>query len=140
MTAGLVLDLLIAGLLAAAVAYGAVLNRRLGRLRRDGAELKTVIGDLDAVVERAEAGIAALKAARGPVEARPLQGTAEGQARELTDDLRFLIERGEAVADRLEAAASRARPGYGSGSQSATAQSAGAFRAGGLAAALNGVR
>lgn len=140
MTAGLVVDLLIAGLLVATVAYGAVLNRRLGRLRRDGAELKTVIGDLDAVVERAEAGIAALKAARSPVEARPPLGAAGGPARELADDLRFLIERGEAVADRLETAASRARPGPGSGPESVTAQSPGVFRAGGLAAALNGVR
>ncbi|MBT6116335.1 MAG: hypothetical protein HOH66_00535 [Rhodospirillaceae bacterium] len=136
MTLGIALDLLIVCLLVATVAYAAILNRRLVRLRRDGKELHAAVASFDAVIERAEASIAALKAAGGSAAGRPADGLAESAGGELADDLRFLIERGEAVADRLEAAASDARDRSGA----VELPSGGMMRSGGLAAALDGVR
>ena len=55
MTIGLVLDVLIICMLAATTGYGAVLNRRLGRLRAGQGEFAALIGSFNESARRAEA-------------------------------------------------------------------------------------
>ncbi len=77
-----------------------MLNRRLGVLRGDRAKLDELVQGLSVAAERAEAGIAALKAAAEDV-GRGLERKIE-QGRGLRDDLTYMIERGGGIADRLE--------------------------------------
>lgn len=100
MMLGLVGDAIVAVLLVATIFYAAMLNRRLGVLRGDRAKLDELIQGLSVAAERAEAGIAALKAATEDV-GRGLERKIE-QGRGLRDDLTYMIERGGGIADRLE--------------------------------------
>jgi Domain of unknown function (DUF6468) len=96
MTWTLVLDLAMALLLAASIATGITMNRRLAGLRADRAELETLAENFREATRRADDGIAGLK-----VSAQALQERI-GEAQGLADDLQFLIERGGGLADRLE--------------------------------------
>ncbi|HET6521180.1 MAG TPA: DUF6468 domain-containing protein [Geminicoccaceae bacterium] len=100
-----VLDLLVAGLLLATIAYCALLHRRL-RLLRGGerAELARFVEAFDHAVRRAGGAIEGLGRASEEAAARLAGPT--GEAARLAHDLRLLVERGERVADRLAAAAS----------------------------------
>jgi hypothetical protein len=101
MTLALAGDLIVAVLLIIAIAYSAVLNRRLALLRGDKAELQTLVEGLAKTTASAGAGVATLKAAAETIghelEAR------RAKAEALRDDLSYLIERGNTAADRLEA-------------------------------------
>lgn len=100
MILSLVLDVVVALLLAGTITYCALLNHRLQALRDDKGEMQKVVDALNQAAARAEAGIAGLKT--GTAETgQELQETLE-KARSLADDLVFLIERGEKVAGRLE--------------------------------------
>ncbi|TCZ63658.1 DUF6468 domain-containing protein [Roseicella aquatilis] len=95
-------------LLAAALPLVLRLERRLAALRRDGAALEGGAGELTEATRLAEAASIRLRAA------------AEGSGRQLAerlaaaeplrDDLRYLVERAESLADRLEAVVRTARP------------------------------
>jgi hypothetical protein len=84
------------------------LERTLAAVRRDRAVLESSAGNLTEATRLAEAASIRLRAA------------AEGGGRQLAerlaaaeplrDDLRYLVERAEAMADRLEAAVRAARP------------------------------
>lgn len=101
------LEALLLALLAATLVYAVRLERRLGVLRRDRAAIEALIAGFNEATARAEAATARLRAA------------AEGAGRELADrieaaerlkgDLVFLGERGEALADRLDARVREAR-------------------------------
>ncbi|HXQ51254.1 MAG TPA: DUF6468 domain-containing protein [Stellaceae bacterium] len=93
-------DAVVAVLLIATIAYAAVLNRRLSVLRGDRAKLDELIQGLTVAAHRAEGGIAGLKGAAEDV-GRGLEKKIE-QARGLRDDLHYMLERGGAIADRLE--------------------------------------
>lgn len=93
-------DAVVAVLLIATISYAAVLNARLGVLRGDRAKLEELVQGLTVAAGRAEAGIAALKAAADDVGRRLEKKTEEGRG--LRDDLTYMIERGVAIADRLE--------------------------------------
>jgi hypothetical protein len=100
------LDVAIAALLVAVIVYAWQLNRRLAAWRADKAQLVDLVRDFNAAAERAERGIAQLKA-EGDQVARALEAlVAKGAG--LRDDLAFIIERAEPLADRL-ADALRAR-------------------------------
>ena len=92
----LVLDVALAGLLVVTITYAAVLNRRLGHLRRDRSELERMASSFHQATTRAEASVGKLK-----VTADALQKRID-KAQALADDLSFLIDRGAAAADRLE--------------------------------------
>jgi hypothetical protein len=96
------IDLLVAGLLLATLSYCIVLNRRLAALRDDKGELRELIRGLGAAAQRAEAGVASLRAAAEQIGVG-LQQEIE-RARGLRDDLAYMIERGGGLADRLEGA------------------------------------
>ncbi|MFQ5784692.1 MAG: DUF6468 domain-containing protein [Alphaproteobacteria bacterium] len=99
MTVTLVLDGVIVVLLAATIAYCVILNRRLGELRGGHAEFIKLVESFNAATERAETSIAGLREASAEKGGILDQRIEAAQA--LCDDLSFLVERGERVADRL---------------------------------------
>jgi len=101
---GVILDGLIVVLLCATVVYAATLSRRIARLRDNRIELELAARAMSNAAAKAEAGIAGLKQTAGGVGAA-IQASID-QARSLRDELAFLVEAGEAMAGRLEAAAS----------------------------------
>jgi hypothetical protein len=80
------MNLLLAGLLLAALAMGARLNRRLKALRDSHDGFAVAVRELNAAAERAEQGLADLRAATD----------------EATDALADRIEKGRALAAKLE--------------------------------------
>ncbi len=93
-------DLTVAVLLLATIAYVAVLNRRLGHLRNDKAQLEQLIHGLNIAAASAQSGISELRQATDDVGKDLDKKVTVGQA--LRDDLNYLIERGGGLADRLE--------------------------------------
>lgn len=96
MTLALALDLALAVLLAVTITYAALLNRKLALLRRERQQLDGAAGGLQETLGRADHVIGNLKEAMDGLHA------CMEQSRALGDDLRFLVERGGAVADGLE--------------------------------------
>lgn len=99
----LLLDGLIAGLLVVTIVLAMILNRRFARLRRDRLELSALGEEFHKAVARAEDSVARLKTTAASLESE------NRQAERHEDDLRQLIERADAAADRLEAAVRGAR-------------------------------
>lgn len=96
---GIVLDLMIVGLLAAVIAYAVILNRRLMAWRQDKAEFERLIVSFNLAAAQADTGVGRLKAASEETGKALQQATTKGRA--LCDDLAYLIERAEPLADRL---------------------------------------
>lgn len=100
MTFAVALDLLVAALLVATIAYAIVLNRRLGQLRGGSEQMERLIADFYQATTRAEASLTALKDLTGRNE-----GDIAGQLNSLTgvrDELEFLVSRAESESARLE--------------------------------------
>ncbi len=101
-------DLVLIGLLAATLFHAIRLERALGVLRRDRAMLEQLVSGFNSATHEAQLGV------------ERLRGAADGVGRELAaqiaragglrQDLEFLAQRGEAVADRMEAGLRAARP------------------------------
>jgi hypothetical protein len=83
---GIVMNLTLAGLLLAALVVGIRLNRRLGALRDSHDGFEVAVRDLNLAAQRAEQGLADLRAATD----------------EATDTLSDRIEKGRALAVQLE--------------------------------------
>jgi hypothetical protein len=94
------LDLLVAGLLATAIGYCILLNRRLGALRADKAQLEETVHSLAEVSIRAESGIARLRETAEELGHALHQKIEAGQA--LREDLTYMVDRAAGLADRLE--------------------------------------
>jgi hypothetical protein len=98
-TIPLLLDVLIVILLAATIGYAMRLSGRLAALRKDRAELDAMATRFAEAAQRAENAIAALKATSESAGKGLDQAIVKAQG--LRDDLAFMIERGEPLADRL---------------------------------------
>ncbi len=102
MNYAIAVDLLVAGLLVAAIAWAIILDRRLRDLRsgRDG--VKQAVIDLAGAAGRAEAAVAALRAAadKSGVELAAQQA----RARAAAEELGLLVGAAEGLADRLSQA------------------------------------
>tara|TARA_Y100001960_G_C14728363_1_gene856116 strand:- start:1129 stop:1626 length:498 start_codon:yes stop_codon:yes gene_type:complete len=96
MPLSLVLDILLALLLAVTIGYAIILNKRLEALRSDKDELRRLAGDFAETTKSAEIGISELRS-----KSDILDGSIK-RAESLRDDLVFLMERGNSTADRLE--------------------------------------
>jgi hypothetical protein len=94
------LEIALIGLLAATLLQALRLERALGVLKRDRAALDELVRGFNASTRQAEQGVERLRAAADGVGRQMAQRI--DAARELKDDLAFLAERGERVADRLE--------------------------------------
>jgi Domain of unknown function (DUF6468) len=100
MSFGIVLDLFLACLLALAIGYAFLLERRLRTLRRDAAQLEGLVVGLAETSMRAEAGIAGLREAAEQVGGHLHQKVELGQS--ICEDIAYMLERGGNLADRLE--------------------------------------
>ena len=122
----LLLDVLVALLLVATIVYAAILNRKLSNLRANRAEMEQAINDLTQASMRADQSARALKQVASDAESDLNSGL--GKAQGLRDELAFLVERGETVANRISDGSSA---GGGQGASSGLgAQSASASRDG----------
>ena len=102
------LEIALVGLLAATLFHALRLERALGVLKRDRAVLEDLVTGFNASTRQAEAGIDRLRDAAegaGRQIARQIE-SASG----LKDDLVFLTERGERLADRIDALVRSGRP------------------------------
>lgn len=104
----LVLDVAVVALLALTLPMAWRLDRMLRALRADRAALEQGADGLGEAAREAEAVLARLRAA---TEEGDRQLAQRMKAAALTqDDLRYLVERAESIADKLEAAVQAARP------------------------------
>jgi hypothetical protein len=108
MPLSLIIDVLVAVLLVVTIGYAVMLNKRLGSLRRDKGELERLVAGFADTTARAETGISELRSMADILQERLKR------AESLRDDLVFLMERGNATADRLEGVVRDAR-GQGTG-------------------------
>jgi Domain of unknown function (DUF6468) len=95
----LALDGALAVLLVLSLGLGLKLHLALRRLRDDNTDFDRLIGAIDGATDRARAVLDDLK--RAASDAGERLGGDLGQAQRVLDDLRFLCERGERVADGL---------------------------------------
>lgn len=103
----LMLDGLVAALLVATIVYAAILNRKLGRLRADRAEMEQQIARFVECTQRAEASIKHLKAVADEA-GQSLQQPID-RAMAVRDELVFMIERGDTLSEKLSGRISAAR-------------------------------
>jgi ABC-type transporter Mla subunit MlaD len=92
-------DLTIVTLLIVTIVFAAILNRRLAAWRQHRGEFERLIAQFNQAAARAEAGVERLKAASEQTGKTLQQAVTKGQS--LRDDLAYLIERAEPLADRL---------------------------------------
>ena len=103
---------IVAGLLVATIVYAVVLNRKLTVLRSAKGEMEALVARFAEATAQAENCIQTLKthAAESGASLDGMVSRAHG----LADDLSFLIERGNSLANRLEGAIESGR-GRGAG-------------------------
>ncbi len=104
----LVLDILMIGLLAGTMVYAFILNRNLVRLRSVKAEFEVVVQKLVASINHAETGLRDMKL--GAQEIGNLLEEQVAHARGLSQELQFMIESGDSLANRLSRSADSGVP------------------------------
>jgi hypothetical protein len=102
------LQVTLLALLGAAIPFAIRLERALREIRKDRAAMETSAQGLSEAAVAAESAILRLRAT-AELAGRQVQERVT-TAEPLRDDLRFLIERAEALADRLEVAVRAGRP------------------------------
>jgi len=98
-TLSLILDLVLVGLLAATIAYAIILNKEIIKLRESRGEMNDLIRGLNEAMARAETGVRGLKKTAHDT-GEDLQRTVT-KAQTLRDELEFMIEAADAMANRL---------------------------------------
>ena len=111
MTTQTILDLVVILLLVPTIVYAIILNRRLVALRRSRDELGRIVASFNDATMRAEAGIPKLK--KATTEANQTLKDRVDKAQTLRDDLAFMVQRAEELANRLEAGVKAARVDVG---------------------------
>ena len=96
----LVFEIILVILLCLAISYGFTLNRRIVELRKDQESLDKLAKSFSAATSRAEASILQLKST-SDATSKSLDQTFK-QASGIREDLLYLIERGNKLADILE--------------------------------------
>lgn|GEM_PF-2433254 len=110
----LLTDGLLAVLLLVTIGYAVVLNRKLAALRDLRGDMERAVAAFAEAQREAEQGLSELRdrAEVLSVELREQVGSAAGrldEARGLADDLHFLVDKGQSLADRLERAVASGR-------------------------------
>ena len=96
----ILLDVFLVVMLSMAIGYGFVLNRRIVALRKDQKNLDKLANKFAEATVRAEQSIYQLKSTTDATSLA-LEETVQG-AEKVRDDLEFLIDRGNRLADILE--------------------------------------
>ena len=104
---GLILDILVVALLGATIFYAATLSSRLSQLRGDRRELESVVRGLAEAAAKADTGVKGLRATAEEAGGE-LQKQID-QVQTIRDELAFLVDTGEKLADRLEQSANQAQ-------------------------------
>ncbi|MBX9752163.1 MAG: DUF6468 domain-containing protein [Roseococcus sp.] len=107
------------GLLAATLPMAWRLDRMLRAVRADRAALEQGADGLGEASRQAEAALMRLRATTELAGRQVAERVAGAEA--IREDLRYLVERAESLADRLEAAVQQARPLAGAASPAAPA-------------------
>ncbi|MDR3533178.1 MAG: DUF6468 domain-containing protein [Rhodopila sp.] len=102
------LEIALVVLLVATLCQAIRLERALGVLKRDRASLEALVAGFNASTHQAESGIQRLRAAADGAGRQIESQLAKSVS--LKDDLSFLTERGDRLADRLDALVRSARP------------------------------
>lgn len=105
----LVLDILIACLLVAVIVYALRLNKNLSVLQQSKSELEKMLTSFGESTEKAEQAIQRVKEAS--TQNRDSLNKLLSEAETLREDLAFMIERGNSLADKLEGGIAQHRPG-----------------------------
>ncbi|CAO3424112.1 DUF6468 domain-containing protein [Azospirillum endophyticum] len=95
----IIIDVVMVGLLAATIAYAIILNKQIIKLRESRGEMAELIQGLNEAMGRADSGVRTLKKAAGDT-GEDLQRTVI-KAQALRDELQFMIEAGDTLANRL---------------------------------------
>jgi hypothetical protein len=98
-----VLEIALVGLLAATLFHALRLERALGVVKRDRADLETLVRSFNESTRQAESGVEKLRNAADGA-GRHISRQIETAAA-LKDDLSHLVERGERLADRMDSPA-----------------------------------
>ncbi len=98
-------------LLGVTIVYAVKLNLRISGLRERDSELRETIGRFNEASSQAQDSAVALKSAGLDAE-RQLRATIE-RGQSLRDDLAFMIEHGDRIADRIERSPIQRRPAPG---------------------------
>ena len=104
----LILDGLVVVMLAATIFYAAALSRRLNKLRDNRREMETAVRRFAEASVKADASVKGLK--RTADESGTSLQKLIDRSQALRDELAFLVEAAEAVADRLETGSGTTRP------------------------------
>ena len=102
------LEVLAVVLLTVMIIYAVRLNRTLVGLQTDREELDQLVAHFNDSTARTEASVARLKSSAGEI-AESLQSNVT-KAQSLQDELAFMVDRANDLADRLEGAIRDARP------------------------------
>lgn len=105
----LVLDILIACLLVAVIIYALRLNKSLSVLQESKSELEKMLNGFTESTEKAELAIQRVKEAS--TQNRDSLTKLLSEAENLREDLAYMIERGNSLADKLEGGIAQHRPG-----------------------------
>lgn len=105
---GLVIESLVAVLLAVTIGYCVLLNRRLKGLRRDEAAMRSTVAELLSATEAAAQAVVGLK--RNVAEKEAALAARLTEARTLSQALDESVAEGEAIVRRLKAISQAARP------------------------------
>lgn len=95
----LIIDVILVGLLGATIVYAIRLNKQIVELRDSRTEMAELIRGLNEATAKADAGVKGMKKAAMDT-GEDLQKAID-KAAGLRDEMKFMIETGEALADRL---------------------------------------
>lgn len=104
MTLTLIVEIVVAVLLLTTMGISLILNRRLGNLRANQDEMRRLIGDFDKALAKARHGMSELKTTSAAADTAHEERMK--QAKALRDELGFMIETADRLADRLAGEAS----------------------------------
>lgn len=110
----LLIDLAVAGLLLAVIIYCRKLTRSIKTLQDSKSEMAKLFAEFDSSIEAAQESVRALKEATGKSE--DLLKDKLDTANSIADDLAFMIERGNKMADQLESGLKGGRSAGGAAS------------------------
>ncbi|MBA4118428.1 MAG: hypothetical protein C0514_06015 [Candidatus Puniceispirillum sp.] len=107
MTFNIILDFIVIGFLIATIAYAISLNKKLSSLYQSRGELQTFLENFTRSLSKAEASMDGLRVAGERTFSQLQDKLTQGGT--LASDLSFLVERGEAATQKLEALVTQAK-------------------------------